>query len=112
MTSAFTQTLERLLEQSRVQAIEPNEVWINESGVPMRNGHVFAIDRETYLMWRAHAGNAKARRMWRHKDIPNRRREIDRFHHRLMTQGTNPNNRRIKGITLIESDGTEIDPNA
>jgi hypothetical protein len=32
------------------------------------------INPETYRMWKASAGNAKARRRWRRRDIPNSQR--------------------------------------
>jgi hypothetical protein len=41
---------------------------------PRRRGQLFGIDRGTYLLWKANAGNAKARRRWRRKDIPNRQK--------------------------------------
>lgn len=112
MTPELTQALGRLWEQSKVREMETDVFSLDVSGNPRRNGQLFGVNRETYLMWRAQAGNAKTRRMWRRRNIPNRQREADRFHHHLMTRGTHPDNRQIHGITLIGPNDEEIDPNA
>jgi hypothetical protein len=48
---------------------------------------LWSIDRETYRLWKANAGNAKARRRWRRRDIPNGQRAevIAMLHQRIDT---------------------------
>lgn len=42
----------------------------------MTDGEVyFGVSKETYRMWKALAGNAKARRRWRRRNVPNMQRE-------------------------------------
>ena len=75
MTTELTKSLERLWEQSKAREMETDVFSLDTSKNPRRRGHLFNINRDTYLFWRANAGNAKARRRWRRKDIPNRQRE-------------------------------------
>ena len=47
---------------------------MDTSGNPRRRGELFNISRDTWLEWRAHAGNAKARRRWKRRGLPNSQR--------------------------------------
>jgi hypothetical protein len=38
---------------------------------PRRRGRLFNIDWGTHQFWKANAGNAKARRRWRRRNVPN-----------------------------------------
>jgi hypothetical protein len=43
----------------------------------------FHINPETYRLWKANTGNAKARRRWRRRDIPNTQRASGRDARRI-----------------------------
>lgn len=73
MTSTYvTLAMQRLWEQCKARENDVDVFHVDESGNPRRNGQLFNIDRNTYRLWKANAGNAKALRRWRRRGIPNR----------------------------------------